>query len=61
VNIYKQFASSEHEKKVLEESNEVLAIIGQRGKKSMQSKFKDLFPMWFLIMNDTNQEVQISI
>lgn len=54
VNIYKQFASSEHERKVLEEANNVLYVICQHGKKSMQSKFKELFPLWFLLMNDQN-------
>jgi hypothetical protein len=32
-------------------------VIVERGRKSLQSKFKELFPMWFLLMNDLHAEV----
>jgi hypothetical protein len=55
--LYKQFMSSEYERKILEEVNQVLVIIVRKAKKSLASQFKELFPFWFLSINDMNSEV----
>lgn len=55
--LYKQFVNSEFDRKIFEESNAVLSIIISKNKKSLQSSFRDLFPYWFLQMNDPSQDV----
>ena len=55
--LYKQFVTSEYDKKILEEVNKVLLIIVTKAKKKIAAQFKDLFIYWFLCMNDHNSEV----
>lgn len=57
VFLYKQFVTSEYDKKILEEVNKVLLIIVTKAKKKIAAQFKDLFVYWLLCMNDHNSEV----
>ncbi|CAD8188365.1 unnamed protein product [Paramecium pentaurelia] len=57
VNIYRRYVDNEYERRVLELSNQVLSLICEYGKKSLSKKFKQLFPQWFIMMNDYNSEI----
>ncbi|KAL4503256.1 hypothetical protein ABPG72_000862 [Tetrahymena utriculariae] len=55
--LYKQFVNSEYDRKVFEESNNVLIIIISKNRKCLQAQFKELFPYWFIQMNDPSPDV----
>jgi len=55
--IYKQLVTSEFDKKILEECNQILLIMTPKLKKSLAPFIKELFPLWFFCMNDPNPEV----
>ncbi|KRX05258.1 hypothetical protein PPERSA_00559 [Pseudocohnilembus persalinus] len=56
--MYKQFVTSEIDRRLLEEANRILLIIIQKNKKCIQSKYVDIFPYWFMCANDVyNQEI----
>ena len=55
--LYKQIMTCEYDKKLLEEANHILLIYVNQAKTCLKSQFKELFPYWFLSMNDPNNEV----
>ena len=55
--LYKQIVTCEYDKKLLEEANQILAIYVNQAKNCLKGQFKELFPYWFLSMNDPNSEV----
>ena len=54
--IYKQMVTSEFDKKILEESNNILLLMAPKLKKNLAPFIKDLFPYWFSSMNDPVKE-----
>ena len=57
VYIYKQFMISEYDKKIIEECNIIFQILATKLRRKILPYLKEIFPYWFLSMNDPNNEV----
>ena len=55
--LYKEILTCEFDKKLLEEANQIIMIYVNQGKTCLKGQFKEIFPYWFLSMNDPNNEV----
>jgi len=58
--IYKQFVTSEFDKKIIEECNNILQIMAPKLKKDLAPYIKQLFPVWYMCMNDPSAEISTS-
>lgn len=58
--LYQQIITCEYDKRLLEEANQLLGLLGSLGRKPLKTHFKELFPFWFLSMNDPNNEVSLA-
>ena len=57
IYIYKQFVNNEYDRKIIEESNQILSLQVVKLKKAIAPHLPNLFAHWFFCMNDPNSEI----